>query len=145
MRDLKNLLLIAAISAAPLSVGAQKLPSEKSAKNYFQELQTKRVESTDYIQWHQFGPGTSGYCEMVWCHPTDPQTLIMSPDMHNTYGSWNGGESWTTVKDVDDNRVIFNRVMCVAFAPTKPDFALAVEGHGIVMKSTDKGRSWHDT
>ncbi|MFR9651988.1 MAG: hypothetical protein SNG35_08210 [Rikenellaceae bacterium] len=141
----KKLLSMAAIALATVSLSAQTLPTDKAARNYFKSLQSGQVTSTDYIDWHLIGPGTSGYCEHLWQHPTDPKCMIMSPDMHNTYGTWDGGESWTTVKDVDYRWVLFNRVLCLAFAPTKPDFGLALETSGELMSTNDRGRSWQLT
>lgn len=99
------------------------------------------MTSTDYIDWYQVSPGTSGYCEMIWMHPTDSKTMIMSPDMFNTYGSWDGGESWLTVKDCDGMGKMFTRVQAAAFSFTNPDFGLATT-NGTVMGTTNRGRSW---
>ncbi len=138
----KTLTTTLLLSLAIASVTAQILPSDKAGESYFKRLQSERVTSTDRIEWHQFGVGTAGYCEMIWQHPTDKDVMIMSPDMHNTYGTWDGGESWLTVKDVDGDNVVFNRVMSLDFATTKPDFGMAVDGGGRLFITTDRGRSW---
>ncbi len=131
------------LSAFSLVANGQALPSEKSAKRYFSALQTERVASSDFIEWHQVSPGTSGYCEGLWAHPTDGKTMIMSPDMFNTYGTWNSGESWLTVKDWDHPQGgVMKRVMCVEFSHINPDFGMAIIPTGYAMKSTNRGRSW---
>lgn len=124
------------------SLTAQILPKDKDARKYFEKLQTERVESTGLIEWKQIGPGTAGYCEAIWMHPTDPKVMIMSPDMYNTYGSFDGGESWVTVKDCDawDRQMI--RVMCLDFSRNNPDFGLAVDTRGNLMRTVNRGRSW---
>lgn len=124
---------------------AETLPKDKAAKSYFKRLQTQRVESSDFVEWHQVSPGSSGYCETFWTHPTDPKTLIMAPDMFNTFGSWDGGESWTTIKDFDagsQEAALMGRIMSLAFSPTNPDLGITMSQQGYAMRTTDRGRSW---
>ena len=68
-------------------------------KEYFEKLRKEKVESSDALVWKQFGPGMSGYCEEFWCHPTDAGVMFMGPDMHVSYGTWDDGHSWHTLKD----------------------------------------------
>ncbi len=68
----------------------------------------------------------------------------MSPDMHNTYGTWDGGETWQTVKDVDGDFAIFNRVMSLDFSSTKPTFGMAVDGGGRLFYTYDMGHNWEE-
>ncbi|MFI3268775.1 MAG: hypothetical protein SNG14_03330 [Rikenellaceae bacterium] len=139
---MKRLLTTLSIALTISAVDAQTLPKDKVGKEYFKKLQTERVTSTDLIEWHQFGVGTAGYTENIWQHPTDKLTMIMSPDMHNTYGTWDGGETWHTIKDVDGDIAVFNRVMSLDFATTKPDFGMAVDGGGRLFYTYDKGHNW---
>lgn len=113
-------------------------------KKYFKKLQSKQVASSDLVEWQQVGPGMSGYCEEFWCHPTDKNVLMMSPDMYNTYGSWDAGKSWKTIKDVDGTGKDLGRMRKFAFSYQKPSFGLAISGGGKLYKTEDTGRSWKE-
>ncbi|MFR9565272.1 MAG: hypothetical protein SNG14_07085 [Rikenellaceae bacterium] len=142
---IKNVILSTLLAASIVGVAAQALPSDKAAKSYFKKLQSERVESSNYIDWVQVSPGTSGYNEMLWVHPTDSKTLITSPDMYNTFGSWDGGESWQTIKDCDAMGAdvqLLGRIKCLAFSPTKPDYGVAMSSTGFAAITKDRGRSW---
>lgn len=111
-------------------------------KSYFNKLDQERVESTTKLDWKQFGPGMAGYCEEFWCHPTDVNTMLMGPDMHVTFGSWDRGKSWHTVKDCDGTGYDMERVIEVAFSHQDPDFGLAIDRDGNVCDTHDRGRTW---
>ena len=55
--------------------------------SFFEKIRQERVESSDLVEWKQFGPGMSGYNEEFWCHPTDANVMFMGPDMHVSYGT----------------------------------------------------------
>ncbi len=111
-------------------------------KPYFDKLDRVRVESTKMLEWRQFGPGMAGYCEEFWCHPTDVNTMLMGPDMHVAFGTWDRGESWHTIKDCDGTGYDMERVIEVAFSHQNPDFGLAIEREGNVCETHDRGRTW---
>ncbi|WP_109830743.1 WD40/YVTN/BNR-like repeat-containing protein [Reichenbachiella versicolor] len=112
-------------------------------KKYFNQLKTQKVESSDLVEWRQVGPGMAGYCEEFWCHPTDTNTILMSPDMYNSYGSWDGGKSWHTIKDCDGDGKDLPRIRKFTFSLQDPDFGLAITGGGgKVYKTVDRGRIW---
>lgn len=111
-------------------------------KKYFNQLRKERVTSTTAINWRQFGPGMSGYNEELWCHPSDPKTVLMAPDMHVCYGSWDYAKSWHTLKDCDAEGYDMERVIEIAFSRQNPDFALALDRDGWVNRSLDRGRTW---
>ncbi|SDW83886.1 Sortilin, neurotensin receptor 3 [Lutibacter oricola] len=113
-------------------------------KTYFKKLNSKRVESTDLVEWRQVGPGMSGYCEEFWCHPTDKNVIMMSPDMFNTYGSWDAGKTWSTVKDADGEGKDLARVRKFMFSYQNPAFGFAITGGGKLYKTLDTGRSWKE-
>lgn len=94
MMNLKNILFL-------FSVLIQSIAYPQLATEYFNELKADKVISNDSLNWVQLGPGMSGYCEFFWCHPTDPTTMHMAPDMFNGYGSWDSGKSWQSIKDYD--------------------------------------------
>jgi len=116
--------------------------AEDSYITDFAKLQTERVESVDTVYWQQFGPGMSGYCEEFWCHPTDVNVLFMSPDMYNSYGSWDNGESWQTIKDCDGTGVLMRRVQDIVFSRQDADFGLAIDVRGYLFESHDRGKTW---
>ncbi len=124
--------------AAMISCSAPK----EDAKSYFDRLDSMKVASTSQLEWKQFGPGMAGYCEELWCHPTDVNTMLMGPDMHVSFGSWDRGKSWQTIKDCDGTGYDMERVIEIAFSRQDPDFALAIDRDGNVCKSHDRGRSW---
>ncbi|WP_075589667.1 VPS10 domain-containing protein [Labilibacter marinus] len=114
-------------------------------KAYFNTLHTKQVESSDLVEWRQVGPGMSGYCEEFWCHPTDPNVIMMSPDMYNTYGSWDAGKSWHTMKDCDGIGKDLARVRKFEFSHQNPAFGYAITGSGTLFITKDTGKSWKET
>lgn len=109
---------------------------------YFQKLQTEKVTSSDKLVWTQFGPGTSGYTEFFWCHPTDASTIHMAPDMFNAYGSFDGGNSWQTILDYDGNPKDMSRTYDIEFSRQNPNLGFATDELGGLFKTTDKGKSW---
>ncbi|BAX81095.1 sialidase family protein [Labilibaculum antarcticum] len=111
-------------------------------KAYFKKLHSKRVESTDLVEWKQFGPGMAGYCEEFWCHPTDKNVIMMSPDMFNTYGSWDAGKTWQTIKDCDGDGKDLPRIRKFTFSQQNSAFGLAISGGGKLYRTEDTGRSW---
>ncbi|MDO6736338.1 VPS10 domain-containing protein [Wenyingzhuangia sp. 2_MG-2023] len=109
---------------------------------YFQKLQSQKIASSDKLEWKQFGPGMAGYCEEFWCHPTDVNVLFMSPDMYNSYGSWDNGKSWQTIKDVDGSGKDMRRIQSIIFSHQDADFGFAIDVRGELYKTLDRGRTW---
>ncbi|MEO1450264.1 MAG: hypothetical protein AAFV07_12100, partial [Bacteroidota bacterium] len=109
---------------------------------YFNRLHTREIPASDLVRWQQVGPGMSGYCEEFWAHPTEADVLMMSPDMFNTYGSWDGGKSWTTVKHTAGSGRDLPRIRKFAFSHQNPAFGLAIAGGGKLYQTADKGKSW---
>ncbi|MDG1804528.1 MAG: hypothetical protein P8H68_05785, partial [Flavicella sp.] len=92
----------------------------KSTNKFFKQLKNEKVVSDPTISWKQFGPGMAGYNEEFWCHPTDVNTMFMGPDMHVSYGSWDNGKSWQTLKDTDGDGRDMERVLDIAFSKQNP-------------------------
>ena len=111
-------------------------------KEYFEKLRKEKVESSDALVWKQFGPGMSGYCEEFWCHPTDAGVMFMGPDMHVSYGTWDDGHSWHTLKDCDGTGQDMKRVIEMDFSRQNPDFGLALDWNGEVYETRDRGHRW---
>lgn len=116
--------------------------TKKGQSPYFSDLQQKRIVSSQDLKWTQFGPGMSGYCEEFWCHPTDPNVMLMSPDMYNSYGSWDNGHSWQTIKDVDGTGKDMRRIQAIVFSHQDADFGYALDVRGHLYQSVDRGRTW---
>ena len=114
----------------------------KTGQAFFNALKTEKVKSSDDIVWKNFGPGMSGYCQEFWCHPTDPKALFMGPDMHVSYGTWDGGDSWQGLKDPDGMGDDMKRVLDIEFSLQDPNLGMALDWNGWVYKTQDKGRSW---
>ena len=121
-------------------------------KDYFNKLKTQKVLSTDSITWEQFGPGSAGYCEKLWCHPTDSTVLFMGPDMHVAYGSWDDGETWQTIKDCDGTGRLLERIQDIDFSRQNSSFGMLIDLSGwdyklkgtpsYVYTTNDKGHTW---
>ncbi|WP_223241335.1 sialidase family protein [Flammeovirga sp. EKP202] len=116
--------------------------AQESNNAYFKKIKNEKVISDPSIVWKNFGPGMSGYCEEFWCHPTDPNVMFMGPDMHVTFGTWDGGKSWKTIKDSDGLGHDLERTHDIQFSTKNPDFGVAIEREGGVYTSIDRGRTW---
>ncbi|MDO6738822.1 VPS10 domain-containing protein [Wenyingzhuangia sp. 2_MG-2023] len=138
MRNIK-LFIVTALFA--FQVNAQE---SKAQKKFFKEIKTEKVISDTSVVWKNFGPGMSGYNEEFWCHPTDPNVMFMGPDMHVSYGSWDNGKSWHTIKDSDGDGTDMERVLDIDFSTQNPDFGVAIERAGGVYTSKDRGRNWQE-
>ena len=94
------------------------------------------------VEWMGIGPGMSGYCEKLWCHPTRPGVLFLGPDMHVAYGSWDGGQSWESMRDADGLGREMKRVLEIDFSRQDERFGLALDWNGWIYETTDTGRTW---
>lgn len=109
---------------------------------YFKELQTRKISSDATVTWKQFGPGGSGYCDIVEYHPTDPNCVIMSPDLFNNYGSWDNGISWQSISDSDGTSLDIRRMRDIAFSHHDPDYGVSIDERGWLWTTRDRGHSW---
>lgn len=109
---------------------------------YFDRLHREKVISSERVEWTQIGPGMAGYCEAFWCHPTDADVMFMSPDMYNSYGTWDGGRTWQTIKDCDGDGRDMRRVQSITFSHQNPDFGFATDIRGILYRTADRGHRW---
>ncbi|WP_010134945.1 WD40/YVTN/BNR-like repeat-containing protein [Ochrovirga pacifica] len=116
----------------------------KKNRKFFKTIQSERVISDPSIKWKQFGPGMAGYNEEFWCHPTDSNVMFMGPDMHVSYGTWDNGKSWHSLKDADGDGTDMERVLDIDFSTQHPDFGVAIERAGGVYTTHDKGRTWEE-
>ncbi|MEM9339076.1 MAG: hypothetical protein AAGA66_10135 [Bacteroidota bacterium] len=112
------------------------------AQVVFKKIRNEQLTSDPNIVWKNIGPGMSGYNEEFWCHPSDADVMFMGPDMHVSYGSWDNGKSWHTIKDSDGDGQDMERVLDLAFSTQNPDFGVALERRGKVFTTNDRGRSW---
>ncbi|WP_243739412.1 WD40/YVTN/BNR-like repeat-containing protein [Flavicella sediminum] len=110
---------------------------------FFRKIKTEKIISDPAVEWKSFGPAMSGYCEGFWCHPTDPDVLFMGPDMHVSYGSWDSGKSWQTLKDSDGLGKDMKRVLDIEFSLQNPDYGMALDWNGWVYETKNKGRKWN--
>ncbi len=109
---------------------------------YFQKIRSQKIHSEPDVIWKNFGPGMSGYCEEFWIHPTDCKTMFMGPDMHVSFGTWDDGDSWQTIKDSDGLGQEMKRVLDIEFSMQDPNYGMAIDWNGWVYETTNKGRSW---
>ncbi|MGV1682430.1 WD40/YVTN/BNR-like repeat-containing protein [Sphingopyxis sp. NJF-3] len=122
------------------TVGA---PARGAQRNgYFERLRAVRVASDPSVVWYPVGPGMAGYNEALWAHPGDSQTILIGPDMHISYGSWDGGKTWNSLKDFDGTGDEMKRVVDVDFSRQNPDFGLAIDWNGWLYRTSDRGRRW---
>lgn len=116
-----NILLL--VSILIVSIGCSQ--NKKNLDNFFEKIKSERVDSDSLIIWNNFGPGMSGYNEEFWTHPTDTNTMFMGgPDMHVSYGTWDAGKSWHTIKDFDGNGLDMERVHDIVFSRQNPTLVL---------------------
>ncbi|BAX81079.1 WD40/YVTN/BNR-like repeat-containing protein [Labilibaculum antarcticum] len=141
MLKLKNIGLFAIYVLLGLSMSGQSL-AQKMDKNFFNRIKTEKVQSDQSVEWKNFGPGMSGYCEEFWCHPTDTNVMFMGPDMHVTYGTWDNGKSWHTIKDSDGDGKDLERTLDIVFSLQNPDYGVALERYGNIFETKDRGRTW---
>lgn len=123
-----------------MHIDGQKLDYSKRA--FFEQMKRERMQSDQSVVWKNFGPGMSGYNEEFWCHPTDTNVMFMGPDMHVSYGTWDNGKSWHTIKDCDGDGKDLERVHDIVFSRQNPDFGLALERRGKIFETKDRGRTW---
>lgn len=117
--------------------------------SFFEKIKTERVTSDQNVEWINFAPGTSGYCEEFWCHPTDVNVMFSGPDMHASFGTWDGGQTWQTLKDYDGSGLDMRRVIDIQFSTQNPDYGIAFSSNqtstntrGEIYETNDRGRSW---
>ena len=118
---------------------------QKEEKNFFEKIRKEKIISEQSVEWKNFGPGMSGYCEEFWCHPTDANVMFMGPDMHVSYGSWDNGKSWQSIKDADGLGLEMKRVLDIEFSLQNENFGMALDWNGWVYETNDKGHSWTKT
>ncbi|MCL7764513.1 hypothetical protein MPF19_13905 [Polaribacter sp. Z014] len=112
-------------------------------KKYFKTLQTKKVTSDPSLKWTVIGPGTSGYSEDLNIHPYDSDVMFLSYDMGNGYGTWNKGDSWTTLNDYDGlgSKI---KPFRTAFSATNYDFGIMKGNQGTLFTTNNRGRTWEE-
>ena len=108
---------------------------------YFKDLQTKKQTSTTDVNWTNVGPGMSGYNEIYYAHPTDPNSMYMSLDMGNSFYTHDNGLNWTTTKDWDTDGEK-GRTMDADFSRQNPDFGFAIDDTGKLMVTHNRGTSY---
>ncbi len=107
---------------------------------YFSRLKTERVPSEDDISWKQFGPGNAGFSNVLRYHPTNPDVVVMVPDLWVVWQSENNGTSWFNIKDKDSNGE-FERLNDLYFSVSNPNVGVALE-RSQVWKTDDMGHNW---
>lgn len=116
--------------------------SQQETGAFFNRIQTEKIASDPSIVWKNFGPGMSGYCENFWCHPSDTNAMFMGPDMHVSFGTWDAGRSWQTLKDPDGRGQDMKRVLDIEFSRQDPDYGMALDWNGWAYETIDRGRTW---
>lgn len=123
--------------------------AQETNEEFFARIKNEKVISEASVTWKNIAPAMAGYNETFVCHPTDVNTMFMGPDMHVTYGTWDNGKTWQTVKDFDGNGDDFRRVIDFEFSLQNPDIGYAISlvygakgNEGKLYKTIDRGRSW---
>ncbi len=128
--------------AQTATMAPRSAPSEPSDARYFERLRSERIVSDPRVVWHPVGPGMAGYNEELWPHPIDPKAIFIGPDMHVSYGSWDGGKRWHSLKDADGTGDEMKRVVDVEFSRQRADLGHAIDWNGWLYRTTDRGRTW---
>jgi photosystem II stability/assembly factor-like uncharacterized protein len=134
--------LLAAALAAGMVSGAD------ASDAWFENLRTARVESDPSVVWRQFGPGMSGNNFRIFCHPTDPDTLFLGPNMGNAYRSIDRGATYESMLDWEGMGFKFRERGPIEL--TSPDFSrqdpdvgfCSAEGSAFLYCTTNRGASW---
>ena len=108
---------------------------------YFAALRSTPLASTPLVRWQQFGPSMSGYIDMFWINNGDPKAMYTQLDMGNNHLTLNGGEYWTSYRDIDGNGNQYDGTTYVEFSHQNPDFGLMTAKDGF-YQSNDRGRTW---
>jgi hypothetical protein len=131
------------------TLGYAKLNTIIPEPTFFDTIRTERVTSDQNVEWINFSPGTSGYCEEFWIHPTDDNTMFSGPDMHTAFGTWDNGTTWQAIKDYDGNGMDMRRVIDMKFSLQDPNYGILFSNNqsgsstsGEIYESTDRGRNW---
>lgn len=118
------------------------LSHQPADPSYFVKLHSETVQSSPIVSWTQFGPGSGGYCDIVKYHPTNPDCVMMSPDMFNSYRSLDNGASWHTVNDCDGKSQGLRRMRDIDFSRQNPDYGVMIDERGWFWKTQEMGKSW---
>ncbi len=110
--------------------------------DFWDKIRTEKIKSDESVKWNPFGPCMAGYCEKMWLHPTDEKVMFLAPDMHISYGTWDKGNSWQSIKDYDGLGDEMKRVLDIEFSYQNPDFGMAIDWNGWVYKTLDRGKTW---
>lgn len=119
-----------------------------SSDAWFENLRTVRVESDPSVVWRQFGPGMSGNNFRIFCHPTDPETLFMGPNMGNAYRSTDRGTTYESMLDCDGRGFKFRErgpieLTSPDFSRQDPDFGFcSAKNVSCLYRTTNRGASW---
>lgn len=113
----------------------------ETTPQYFSDLQSSQQTSSPYIKWTNFGPGMSGYCDELFVHPTDPNSLYMNLDMGNSYYTHDAAQSWISMQEWDSDGE-GGRPVWMDFSHQDPDFGFALDEKGKLKKTTDRGKTW---
>ncbi|WP_282035850.1 Ig-like domain-containing protein [Saccharicrinis aurantiacus] len=117
-------------------------------ESFFNDLKTKNVSSNPDIVWQQFGPGMSGNCKSAFWHPTEPDVLFISPNMGNSYGTWDAGYTYNTILNVDETDYKKGyrgpiELTCVDFARGNTNFGMSTdERNNGIFYTEDLGHTW---
>jgi len=131
---LKKMYLAIVFLLLPILVNAQ------LDQAYFQRLKTERVPSESDIEWKQFGPGNAGFSDFLRYHPTQPDVVVMGPDLFVVWQSENNGQSWFNIKDKDGNGE-FQRLRDLYYSTSNENFGIAIESSQL-WETNDMGKNW---
>ncbi|TXE13909.1 T9SS type A sorting domain-containing protein [Seonamhaeicola algicola] len=121
---------------------------EEVVPDYFELLKTTNVASSTSIKWVQFGPGMSGNNRCFYTHPTDPDTHYTSPNMGNSYRSTNGGFTYETIMNEDEQSYNTGyrgplEMYSLDFSRQNENFGFATgKVKGSLYKTLNKGKTW---
>lgn len=109
----------------------------------FAPFYSERQVSAARIGWEQIGPGNSGYVNGLWFNRYQPDAVFVSPDMNDSYRSFDLGKRWKTLKDWDGTGGDKTRFSGVEFSALDPDTGILI-GRRDLSVTHDGGASWSD-
>ncbi|WP_010167176.1 sialidase family protein [Candidatus Epulonipiscium viviparus] len=146
--------ILAAATSATISIPA--FATEKTSittgsvtsgtLQFEQDLVTRRINSTEDIEWIQIAAGSQGGADSSFFHPTDPNYVYISQNMDTSYMSRDGMTSvdtWETISDEDANGGLtaLSQTYQMKFSLQDENYGLAANENGLFV-TYDKGKNW---
>ncbi|ONI43593.1 hypothetical protein AN641_09550 [Candidatus Epulonipiscioides gigas] len=113
-------------------------------EQFEEDLQTRRINSTEEIEWIQISAGSQGGADPTFFHPTDPDYIYVLQNMKTSYMSTDNMSSidtWETISDEDTYGPSLSMAHQMQFSLQNENYGIAVTETGLFV-TYDKGKNW---